>query len=859
MSPDRSGAAKHPAPTKAPTIALIGNPNCGKTTLFNGLTGSTQRTGNWPGVTVEQVYGILTLPGEARRTKDAATQAPNLDHGPRGSKPSPVQVVDLPGLYSLNANSEDEQVARRFILSGQADLVVNLVDVSNLERNLYLTLQLLEMGTPLMVVLTKTDRITREINTQALSRALGGIPVAAVNARNRQDQADLAGRLGTLVAPPPSHPRPRDTQPLPVVPYPEELEGWIKTQETLLGDLAADLAVSPRWLAIKYLEQDEELTPRIRERLNSSAAALEATLEMDPDILVADAKYRLIRSISQDTLRKPNRSCCASPGTSSLNHRPDQSGGAAPTPPSRRSRGGRPGLSRADRITMHRVWGIPIFLGVMYLAFWLTMTIGGAFIDFFDILFGTIFVDGTAALLNTLAAPAFLRVLLADGLGAGIQTVATFIPVVGMMFLVLSLLEESGYMARAAFVMDRLLRSIGLPGKAFVPLLVGFGCTVPAIMATRTLEHKRDRIITGFMAPLMSCGARLPVYALFAAAFFPDASGLVVFSLYITGAVLAIGTGLLVKRTLFTGPPTPFIMELPPYQAPRIVPLVSSVGRRLGQFSLRAGKVILIAVAVLGILNSIGTDGSIGNQDSEESLLSLMGKTIQPVFQPMGIQEDNWPATVGLFTGIFAKEAVVGTLNSLYSQVDAQIAAPAAAPNPAPETDSPPAPDAAAESPAFSPWPGIREAFLSIPANLTGWIEGLADPLGIGMIQGDSQEVIQEAGGDAATAAALTSRFSPAGAYAYLLFVLIYFPCAAALGAMVREMGAGYGWAAVVYLTVLAYNIATLFYQLAEGGSIIAILLSLLSLAGIYGAFYLVGRRRGALNTPGASSSRDVA
>jgi ferrous iron transport protein B len=482
---------------------------------------------------------------------------------------------------------------------------------------------------------------------------------------------------------------------------------------------------------------------------------------------------------------------------------------------------------RADKVIMNRVLGIPIFLAVMYVVFWVTINIGGAFIDFFDILFATVFVDGLGTLLGMIGTPEWLITIIAGGIGAGITTVATFVPIIFTMFLMLSLLEDSGYMARAAFVMDRFMRLIGLPGKSFVPMIVGFGCTIPAVMATRTLENRKDRFMTVFMTPFMSCGARLPVYALFAAAFFSAAAGSIVFSLYLVGIVLAILTGLLLKNTLFKGEASPFIMELPPYHAPRFRHIMTHTWNRLKIFIRRAGIVIVITVTVLSFFNSLGVDGSFGNEDSGNSVLSRIGTAITPVFRPMGIEDDNWPATVAIFTGLFAKEAVVGTLNSLYSQIDAA------------------AEEGAEEEEAFRFWDGVVEAFASIPEGLAGIFGALADPVGAGMISGDEEAVAEEVEADTSVFAAMRRYFSFGGpqAYAYLLFVLIYFPCLAALGAMLREIGQGYGWLSIAYLTVLAWIVATLYFQIVVARQVLWIVVPLVMLAAIYGLFRLIGRR----------------
>jgi ferrous iron transport protein B len=381
--------------------------------------------------------------------------------------------------------------------------------------------------------------------------------------------------------------------------------------------------------------------------------------------------------------------------------------------------------------------------------------------------------------------------------------------------------------------MDRFMRWIGLPGKSFVPMLVGFGCTVPAVMATRTLEHKRDRYLTIFMTPLMSCGARLPVYALFGAAFFRAGAGNMVFSIYLAGIILAILTGLLLKHTLFKGEASHFVMELPPYHAPRFGNIMAYTWNRLKVFMFRT-KVIIVVVAILSFLNSLGTDGTFGNEDSTNSVLSQIGKGITPIFEPMGVEKENWPATVGIFTGIFAKEAVVGTLNSLYTQID-YVAVP--------EADGG---DTEAET-GFDFWAGVKEAAVSVPEALSGVWDGLKDPLGLGVVGPDQSAVAEEVGADEQVYTALQRYFKrgPLQAYAYLLFILIYFPCVAALGVILREMGKGYAWLAMGYLTLLAWIVATLFYQITIGRQMLWIFIPLILLAGIVGLFRRLGSRNG--------------
>jgi ferrous iron transport protein B len=728
-------------------VAVAGNPNTGKTTLFNGLTGSRQRVGNWPGVTVEKKEGVIDLGG------------------------SELTLVDLPGVYALSASSEDERVARDFILSGEAELIINIVDAANLERNLYLTLQLLEMRAPVLLALNMMDLATQagiSIDADSLSRSLG-CPVIGISATSRGDLRKVKETVKRLLA----SPQPSERL---SIEYPAAVETALASWLPQLASVKDRLPGDSRWVATKLMEQDPWITDMVvatgaltEDAIRSVVGGLESALGESPDVVLANRRFELIQAVVRDAVQRAPRAETSS--------------------------------DRIDRVVMHRLLGIPVFLLVMYALFSLTMSIGGGLIDFFDMLFGTVLVDGLGRLLAQMGSPEWIIALLAGGIGGGIQTVATFVPVIGVMFLLLSLLEDSGYMARAAFVMDRLMRWIGLPGKAFVPLLVGFGCTVPAIMATRTLDSKRDRFLTVFMAPLMSCGARLPVYALFGAAFFGARAGLMVFSLYLAGIILAVLTGLLFKNTLFRGEASHFVMELPPYHMPNLRNILAYTWHRLRLFVLRAGRVIVMVVLILSFLNTMGIDGTVGNEDTPNSLLSHVGRAVTPVFEPMGIERDNWPASVGLFVGVFAKEAIIGTVNSLYGQMgllggeaDGVIQ----------DKEEP-----------FDFWGGIREAFATIPQAFGGMLGALRDPFGVGLIAGSSGEIADEVGADAGVYDALRSNFThgPLQAYAYLLFVLIYFPCVAALGAVIRELGRGYAWLLMGYLTAAAWSIATLFYQ----------------------------------------------
>jgi ferrous iron transport protein B len=453
---------------------------------------------------------------------------------------------------------------------------------------------------------------------------------------------------------------------------------------------------------------------------------------------------------------------------------------------------------RLDSVVLNRWLGVPIFLLMIYLMFTFAVNFGAIFIDFFDILFAAVLVDGTSWLLEQLSMPPIVITLLAQGVGGGITLVATFIPVIGFLYLSLSLLEDSGYMSRAAFVIDRLMSGIGLPGNAFVPLIVGFGCNVPAVMATRTLGRDSDRLMTIAMAPFMSCGARLTVYALFAAAFFQQNGQNIVFGLYLLGIGLAIFTGWVFRKQMFPAEITPSFQEMPAYHVPVARNILLTTWFRLKGFTFRAGKTIVIVVVALSFLNSLGTDGSFGNEDSEESVLSVIGKAITPAFAPLGIQEDNWPATVGLFTGMFAKEAIVGTLDALYTESESEADAGA--------------PDLLGAA---------GEAFTSIGTEFIALADTLTDPLGISIGDvSDAEAVAEEQEVQGSTLTNMANLFvSPFAAFCYLVFILLYAPCVAVLGAVNKE--AGWRWTLLVFSwsTALAYIAATVTYQIGTFGT----------------------------------------
>jgi ferrous iron transport protein B len=724
------------------TVGLVGNPNCGKTTLFNVLTGSKQHVGNWPGVTVEKKTGEYSHAGKL------------------------IKLVDLPGTYSLEAADDqvslDEKVARDYVASREADLIINIVDASNIERNLYLTSQLIEMRVPMILVLNMMDTVKQrgvKIDCEFLAEQLG-CPVIPIVASTKEGISLLKTQVNNAA----------NSNPIPSahIMYADALEKAISAMAPDLISIAARYRCDLRWLALRLLEDDTLAKQYAGSTYISIVTQLQRKVELETedeiDILAADARYGFVNGLIQKSVCRINEVS-------------------------------RHTTEKIDHIVLNRYLGIPVFLLVMYAMFMFTINIGTAFVDFFDQSVGALLVDGLRLVLTGIDFPEWLVVLITQGVGGGIQVVASFIPIIGFLFMFLSALEDSGYMARAAFVMDRFMRMIGLPGKSFVPMIVGFGCNVPAIMATRTLENKRDRILTNLMNPFMSCGARLPVYALFAAAFFPVGGQNLVFALYLLGIVVAVLTGLIMRHTLFIGESAPFIMELPAYHLPTFRGVFIRTWDRLKSFLINAGKVIIPMVLVLNFLNALGTDGSFGQENSDKSVLSEIGRGLTPLFKPMGIEKENWPATVGIFTGILAKEAVVGTLDALYSQLSEGAVID--------------------EKIKFNLKEALLAAYLTVPANLSVIADNLLDPLGlnIGTVS-DMASAASEQKVKTDTFSAMQHSFDgKVGAFAYLLFILLYAPCVAATAAIYRETNIGWTIFVVFWTTGIAYMTATIFYQ----------------------------------------------
>ncbi len=591
-------------------IALAGNPNCGKTTLFNALTGSNQYVGNWPGVTVEKKEGTAHI-------------------GDRE-----VTVVDLPGIYSLSPYSMEAIVARDFIIGEAPDCVIDIVDATNLERNLYLTVQLLELERPTVVALNFMDEVAQrgdQIDVDRLSKELG-IPVVPITARTGEGVKALM------------HTAHRQMH-LGVTIEPDDLyDDYTHDVHHRMGELLHDFAylagLPAHWAAIKLLEGDAivekalELPEGVKKRLDTLVAEYENSSDLgDRETLIADSRYQYIQRVVGASVVKGG-----APGELTLSE-------------------------KIDRVVTHRIWAIPLFLCTMLVMF--VVTFGP---------FGSWLSDGVGASIDALSAwlaPTLesmgvshvLVSLVCDGIITGVGGVLTFLPQIALLFLFLSFLEDSGYMARAAFIMDRLLRRFGLSGKAFIPMLMGFGCSVPAIMGARTMENEKDRRMTILLVPFMSCSAKLPVYGLISAAFFGPWAGLVVFGLYIIGMLTGILSGLFFKKTLFAGDPAPFVLELPPYRLPSPGNTLTHVWQKVKGFLVKAGTLILLMSMVLWLLQSFDL-GLRMVEDPARSMLGAIGGLIAPLFAPCGF--GRWQAAVALLTGLIAKEMVVSSLSMFY-------------------------------------------------------------------------------------------------------------------------------------------------------------------------------------------------
>lgn len=701
------------------TIALAGNPNCGKTTIFNDLTGARQHVGNYPGVTVEKKEGNLKYKGYE------------------------IKVVDIPGIYSLTAYSIDEIVARNFIVEEKPDVLIDIVDTSNLERNLYLAVQFMELKVPLIIALNMADIAEKQglkIDSEELSKILR-VPLVFTVATKNQGLNELLDEVIKMFE---AKSQPGEG----TIKYGEEVEKELdKLENILIQDKELTKDYPSKWLALKLLEGDAEITKRVRESLyfekaitqvGESTTHLKKVFGDSPEAIIADRRYGYITGACREAVKK--------------------------SPEERQI------LSdKIDQILVNRVLGLPILLTVMWLAFNFVFKVSAPLMGYIEMgqgwlgnLFSGLLPDGSA-----------IQSLIVDGVIGGVGSVLIFVPIIFLLFLVMALLEDTGYMARAVFIMDKIMHKIGLHGRSFIPMLLGFGCTLPAIMATRTIEDKNDRFVTILVVPFISCGARLPVYALLIGAFFPERiSGNILFSLYMLGIVVAIFMAKILRKYLFRGEAAPFVMELPPYRLPTIKGLLIHMWERGAIYLKKAGTIIFVGVLIIWVLSNFPWSPNYSKdydtlieqaQNNEEIVTQLenerafeklemsyagkTGRAIAPIFKPLGF--DDWKLSVGLIGGFVAKEIVVGTLGTLHSVGEA---------------------DEESES--------LRQR-----------LQGQTRPDG-------------------------SKQFNPLVAYSIMIFILLYIPCIAVIAVIKRETNS-WKWPifTIFYTTGVAWIASFIVYQ----------------------------------------------
>ncbi|MDR2908867.1 MAG: ferrous iron transport protein B [Oscillospiraceae bacterium] len=596
-------------------IALTGNPNSGKTTLFNLYTGSNQYVGNWAGVTVEKKEGSVKYKGES------------------------ITLVDLPGIYSLSPYSMEEIVTRRVLIEERPDVLIDILDGTNIERNLYLALQLMELGVPMILAVNMMDEVRQKgdrLDCAELSRQLGVqvIPITAKKGENTKELLEAAAALARNPARDPS-------RSVGKVAYDRATEQAILDVYVILWEIPGLRGLPLGFYAAKLLEGDKKagealnLDKETAGRIERVVAAYEASSPYgDRETMLADARYKSITAMVEKAMVKA---------------------------------GAEGGLSLSDKIDLvitNRILALPIFLLIMFFMFALTFGPVGSFLSGgIDFILGDMLTRWVTGLLSSAAAPGWTHGLLVDAIIGGVGGVLTFLPQILILFTCLSVLEDSGYMARAAFIMDRLLHKIGLTGKSFIPMLMGFGCTTPAVMAARTMENDRDRKMTIMITPFMSCGAKLPVYALFASIFFTEHEGAAVFSMYIIGMVTAVVSGLFLRGTLFRGTVAPFVMELPPYRLPSPGALLRHVWEKAKGFLIKAGTIIFSMSVLTWLLQNL--DWSLQLVlDNRDSIFASVGRGLAPIFAPLGF--GNWQAAVSILAGLIAKETVVSSMLVLY-------------------------------------------------------------------------------------------------------------------------------------------------------------------------------------------------
>ena len=744
------------------TIALAGNPNVGKSTLFNALTGSRQHVGNWPGKTIEKMEGRMTM------------------------EEGEIAVVDLPGTYSLTAYSIEEIIARDFIVNEKPSAVVAVVNAANLDRNLYLVTQLIELGIPIIVALNMTDVARRRgitISLKGLSRRLGGIPVVETVGTRSQGLEDLKKAVSTVL----KHPHVGNIQTnfsgvlgAEIEKLKAEVEKHDQLRETF----------RPKWLATKLLESDQSVIDNmlslgvsdILEISKKARERIEADTGEDAEILIADQRYQFVDQIIESAVTRPKETIIT------------------------RS-------EKVDDIVTHRIWGLPIFLLLMWFVFQFTSNVSGPFLDWVDVFINEFIYKWTGIGLELMGLEeVWVASLIKDGAIAGVGGVLVFVPVLLFLYLALGILEDSGYMARAAFVMDRVMRWMGLHGKSFLPMIVGFGCTVPAVYATRTLENEKDRKLTAFLATFMSCGARLPVYVVFGAAFFGASSGTLVFAMYILGIIVALITGLVMKNTVYKSlPPAPFVMELPPYRIPRPKDVWNQMWERTYGFLIKSGTVILSVSIALWLLMAIPAHpdkGSFNQVDAGDSLFGRISGLIAPAFNPAGF--GTWQSTGSLMSGILAKEVIISTMSQIYAEES----------HPNQEIQTSFSDDFISVGTGFGKAVLLtaQETINIFPRsiNLIPYLDiGELDFFPSGNELQDSTR-LESSLLKAFTLSAGSPETGPIAAVSFNVFVLLYIPCVSAISAMRQEFGVRWMWAQIGYTLILAWGAAVLVFQVGK-------------------------------------------
>ncbi len=713
------------------TVAVAGNPNSGKSTLINAIAGTRLHVGNWPGVTVEKKEALFEFEGKR------------------------IRIVDLPGTYSLSPYTQEEVIARDYLVHEKPDVIIDVVDATNLERNLYLTVQLLELRIPVVVALNIYDEAEKKgykVDTKAIEKMLGVTAVPTVSTRKIGLKDLMASAIA--VAENSSLHMPKQLN------YGGDLESASHIIEGHLRQNHSSIAAEypRRWLAFKLMEGDQHILEETGldedGLLGETLRHLRAAHGEDIESLMADARYAQASGLTYEVLKRPEFKKMEI-------------------------------TEKIDRIVLNRFLGIPIFLAAMWFVFKLTFDVATPFVDWIDEMATGPFKRWAEAILGFINAPAWTVSLTTDGVIAGVGFVLVFVPVIFAMMFFITFLEGSGYMARAAFVMDRAMHTIGLHGKSFIPMLLGFGCNVPAIYATRTLENPKDKALTALLIPLMSCGARLPVYVLFTGIFFAASAGTVLWSLYVMGIALAVLMGMIFKRTLFRGEAPMFIMELPPYRMPSFRSLMIHTWEKGKHFLIKAGTYILaVSILVWFLLNLPW-----GVESKKDSYLGRAGQIIAPALKPLGF--GNWEAASALITGIIAKEIVVGTMGEIYVTKEESGAS---------------SQESEEKTPTFTEdMKGIAISFASATKDAA---VNVFSTFGIASITAEEDE------GQPGLKSVVQGAFTPLSAYAFMVFVLLYMPCVVVAIAMRQEFGT-WKWfgIAFAYQMILAWVVVFVIYQ----------------------------------------------